>query len=104
MAYEALPTPGMGAWRQQPSSTGIQAAVSIATGIPSQGIGLLKAQCRQSWTAAARRWGLGWWSLCRHEAHLIAFVHSCAWGTGRRARHPRGLHLCLLCVPQGADG
>lgn len=52
---ESPPTPGMGGWQQQPSTAGIQAAISIATGIPSQGIDLLKAQCRSQPTAARRR-------------------------------------------------
>lgn len=60
-AYERLPNPKYGggdAWQQQqPSTAGIQAAISIATGIPSQGIDLLKAQCRRNWLSAAKSWG-----------------------------------------------
>lgn len=51
------PDPQDGGLAAPPSTAGIQAAISIATGIPSQGIDLLKAQCRRSWPAAAESWG-----------------------------------------------
>lgn len=44
---------------------GIQAAISMATGIPSQGIVLLKAQC---WTTAAWSQGVRMVAPCVHRS------------------------------------
>lgn len=98
---ESPSTPGMGGWQQQPSTAGIQAAISIATGIPSQGIDLLKAQCRSSRRLPGG--GLGLWGPCLPVTHQPPSFHSLCLGDRRESQAPSGAESAASVGPSGSE-
>lgn len=91
----------MGGWQQQPSTAGVQATISIATGMPSQGFDLLKAQYRSQPTAA--RTGIRIMGSCLHVTHPLLPSSLCL-GDRQESKASQRLNLYPLYVPQGANG